>query len=46
MSQQEWKDKLSEDEIVKGEGHDYQTVSDIEKQISDKEIIDPERGFC
>ena len=28
-------DKLSEDEIVKGEGHDYQTVSDIEKQISE-----------
>ena len=28
-------DKLSEDEIVKGEGHDYQTASDIEKQISE-----------
>ena len=28
-------DKLSEDEIVKGEGHDYQTASDIEKQINE-----------
>jgi len=28
-------DKLSEDEIVQGEGHDYQTVKDIEKQISE-----------
>jgi len=28
-------DKLSEDEIVKGEGHDYQTATDIEKQISE-----------
>ena len=27
-------DKLSEDEIVKGEGHDYQTASDIEKEIN------------
>jgi len=28
-------DKLSEDEIVKGEGSDYQTVKDIEKQIAE-----------
>jgi len=28
-------DKLSEDEIVKGEGSDYQTVKDIEKQITE-----------
>ena len=27
-------DKLSEDEIVKGEGQDYQTASDIEKEIN------------
>ena len=28
-------DKLSEDEIVKGEGSDYQTAKDIEKQIAE-----------
>ena len=28
-------DKLSEDEIVKGEGSDYQTAKDIEKQIDE-----------
>jgi len=28
-------DKLSEDEIVKGEGSDYQTVKDLEKQIAE-----------
>ena len=27
-------DKLSEDEIIKGEGQDYQTASDIEKEIN------------
>ena len=28
-------DKLSEDEIIKGEGQDYQTASDIEKEINE-----------
>jgi len=28
-------DRLSEDEIVKGEGSDYQTVKDLEKQIAE-----------
>ena len=28
-------DKLSEDEIIKGEGSSYQTASEIEKEISE-----------
>ena len=37
-------DKLSEDEIIKGEGTGYQTASEIEKEIS--ELTEDGSPYC
>ena len=37
-------DKLSEDEIIKGEGSSYQTASEIEKEIS--ELTEDGSPYC